>query len=130
MARTTLTELKNRRVAAMTPEENAVFDATYESTRLAIDVGDKVRDAREAAGISQRDLATRMGTSQAAVRAARSGRCRSNPHYLAKGRRRTRSEDHDRTLNRQLIVNPLIDAARVMTSVEWRSSSSCGRGGT
>jgi ribosome-binding protein aMBF1 (putative translation factor) len=67
MVRTTLTELKNRRIAAMTPEENAVFDSTYESTRLAIEVGDKVRDAREAAGISQRELATRMGTSQAAV---------------------------------------------------------------
>jgi transcriptional regulator with XRE-family HTH domain len=32
-----------------------------------LDVGEKVRDAREAAGLSQRELAARMGTSQAAV---------------------------------------------------------------
>jgi HTH-type transcriptional regulator / antitoxin HipB len=67
MARTTLTELKNRRVASMTQAERTVFNSAYESTRLAIEVGDQVREAREAAGISQRDLATRMGTSQAAV---------------------------------------------------------------
>jgi transcriptional regulator with XRE-family HTH domain len=30
-------------------------------------VGEKIRDAREAAGLSQRELAARMGTSQAAV---------------------------------------------------------------
>ena len=47
--------------------ERAAFDATYEATRLALDVGEKVRDAREAAGLSQRELAARMGTSQAAV---------------------------------------------------------------
>jgi len=67
MARTTMNELKKRRLAAMTVEERAVFDETYESTRLALDVGEKVRDAREAAGLSQRELAARMGTSQAAV---------------------------------------------------------------
>lgn len=67
MARTTLTELKNRRLAAMTVAERAAFDATYDATRLAIDLGEQVRDAREAAGLSQRELATRMGTSQAAV---------------------------------------------------------------
>ena len=37
------------------------------AARLAIEVGEKVRDAREAAGISQRELAARMSTSQAAV---------------------------------------------------------------
>ncbi|MBK9180508.1 MAG: helix-turn-helix transcriptional regulator [Acidimicrobiales bacterium] len=67
MARTTINELKNSRLAAMTAEERAVFDETYASTRLALDVGEKVRDAREAAGLSQRELAARMGTSQAAV---------------------------------------------------------------
>ena len=58
---------KARKLAAMTPEDRAVFDETYEATRLAIEVGDKVRNAREAAGFSQRELALRMGTSQAAV---------------------------------------------------------------
>ena len=67
MARTTIDELKKNRLAAMTADERAVFDGTYEATRLALDVGEKVRDAREAAGITQRELAARMGTSQAAV---------------------------------------------------------------
>jgi ribosome-binding protein aMBF1 (putative translation factor) len=67
MARTTIDELKKNRVAAMTADERAAFDETYEATRLALDVGEKVRDAREAAGLSQRELASRMGTSQAAV---------------------------------------------------------------
>ena len=67
MARTTIDELKKNRLAAMTADERAVFDKTYEATRLALDVGEKVRYAREAAGLSQRELASRMGTSQAAV---------------------------------------------------------------
>ena len=67
MARTTINELKKSRLAAMTADERAVFDETYEATRLALDVGEKVRDARETAGLSQRELAARVGTSQAAV---------------------------------------------------------------
>ena len=67
MARTTINELKNRRLAAMSVDERAAFDETYAATRLTLDVGEKVRDAREAAGLSQRELAARMGTSQAAV---------------------------------------------------------------
>ena len=67
MARTTIDELKKNRLAAMTADQRAAFDETYEATRLALDVGAKVRDAREAAGLSQRELAARMGTSQAAV---------------------------------------------------------------
>lgn len=51
----------------MSDEERVEFDRAYEASRLAIEVGEKVRDAREAAGLSQRDLAARMGTSQAAV---------------------------------------------------------------
>jgi ribosome-binding protein aMBF1 (putative translation factor) len=67
MGRTRIDELKKSRLDAMTADERAVFDETYAATRLALDVGEKVRDAREAAGLSQRELAIRMGTSQAAV---------------------------------------------------------------
>lgn len=67
MSRITIDELKNRRLATMSDEERSEFDQAYEASRLAIEVGEKVRDAREAAGLSQRDLAARMGTSQAAV---------------------------------------------------------------
>lgn len=67
MTRTTINELKNRRLDTTTPEQRAAFDQTYDATRLALEVGEKVRDARDAAGLSQRDLAGRMGTNQAAV---------------------------------------------------------------
>lgn len=67
MARTMINELTKRRLDAMTAKERAVFDETYEAARLALEVGDHVRDARKNAGLSQRELAARMGTSQAAT---------------------------------------------------------------
>ena len=67
MVRTTIDELKKRRRAAMTDGERADIGHAYNATLLALDVGEKVRNAREAAGLSQRELAARMGTSQAAV---------------------------------------------------------------
>ncbi len=51
----------------MSAEERALFESEYAAARLALEVGEKIRDAREAAGLSQRELAARMGTSQAAV---------------------------------------------------------------
>jgi ribosome-binding protein aMBF1 (putative translation factor) len=67
MARTTINELTKRRLDAITVKERAVFDETYEAARLALEVGDHVRDARKNAGLSQGEFAARMGTSQAAV---------------------------------------------------------------
>ena len=67
MGRTTIEELRNRRLAAMTSAERAEFDEALASARLAIEVGEKVRKARETVGLSQRELAARMSTSQAAV---------------------------------------------------------------
>ena len=67
MTRSTIEDVKRRRLAEMSADERAEFDETYEATRLALEVGEQVRDAREAAGLSQRELAARMGTSQAAV---------------------------------------------------------------
>ena len=67
MGHITIEELRNRRVNAMTSAERAEFDEALASAHLAIEVGEKVREAREAAGVSQRELAVRMSTSQAAV---------------------------------------------------------------
>lgn len=67
MARTTIDESRTQRLADMGAAERAMFDETYEVTRLALDVAEKVRDAREATGLSQTELAARMGTSEAAV---------------------------------------------------------------
>lgn len=67
MARSTWTELKGRRLSRMTAAEPADYDRAYAAAQLAAQVGERVREAREAAGLSQRDLAARMGTSQAAI---------------------------------------------------------------
>lgn len=67
MARPTIAELRDKRLEAMSDDQRAEFDEALAAARLALEVGEKVRDAREAAGLTQRELATRMSTSQAAV---------------------------------------------------------------
>ena len=67
MARTTINELKDRKLKAASEIERAAFDESHAAAALAIRVGEQIRDAREAAGLSQRDLAQRMATSQAAI---------------------------------------------------------------
>ncbi len=64
MARSTWTELKDTRLSRMTAVERAEYDRACAAAQLAAAVGERVR---EAAGLSQRDLAARMGTSQAAI---------------------------------------------------------------
>lgn len=66
MSRTSWTDLKQQRVAAMSDAERADEQA-YAEARLAAEVGERIRSAGEAAGLSQRDLARRMGTSQAGI---------------------------------------------------------------
>jgi transcriptional regulator with XRE-family HTH domain len=51
----------------MSATERAEHDRAYDAAQLAAEVGERVRAAREAAGLSQRELAARMGTSQAAI---------------------------------------------------------------
>ena len=67
MARTTINQLTSRRLANATAAERAEFDETYAAASLALRVGEQIRDARETAGLSQRELAERMHTSQAAI---------------------------------------------------------------
>jgi ribosome-binding protein aMBF1 (putative translation factor) len=64
---TSWSELKGKRLDAMSASERAEYERAYAAAALASEVGDRVREAREAAGLSQRELARRMGTSQAAV---------------------------------------------------------------
>ncbi len=65
--RTNWTDLKEKRLSRMTAAERAEYDQAYAEAQLAAEVGERIRTAREAAGLSQRDLASRMGTSQAAI---------------------------------------------------------------
>ena len=67
MGRTTIEELVNKKREAMTDAERVEFDDALAAARLAIKIGDRIRESRESMGLSQRDLATRMSTSQAAV---------------------------------------------------------------
>jgi HTH-type transcriptional regulator/antitoxin HipB len=67
MTRTTWKEFNESRRQAMSRSDRAEYDRAYAEARLAADVGERIRAAREAAGLSQRDLASLMGTSQAAV---------------------------------------------------------------
>lgn len=67
MARTSWADLKAQKLKGMTPAERAEYERAYAEAQLASDVGGRIRTAREAAGLSQRELAERMATSQAAV---------------------------------------------------------------
>lgn len=67
MTHTRWSEIKDRKLRGMTKAERAEYDRGYAEAKFAAEVGDRVRHAREAAGLSQRELASRMATSQAAV---------------------------------------------------------------
>jgi ribosome-binding protein aMBF1 (putative translation factor) len=74
------TELKAQRLDAMSTAERVEYDRAYAAAALAAEVGERVREAREAAGFSQRELAQRMGTSRAAVDRLEARRGRRHPH--------------------------------------------------
>lgn len=67
MTRLSWADLKDKKVGAMTKAERSEYDRAYAEARLAAEVGERIHAAREAAGLSQRELARRMGTSQAAI---------------------------------------------------------------
>ena len=73
MTRSSWSDLKNRKLGEMTAAERAEYDRSYAEAKLASDVGEHIHDARVAAGMSQRELAGRMGTSQAAIDRLESG---------------------------------------------------------
>ena len=59
--RETWSEAKRRRL------DDPAGRTGYESARAAYDLGRRVRDLRETQGISQRELADRMGTTQSVI---------------------------------------------------------------
>lgn len=73
MSRLSWSELKERKVSAMSTAERADYERALAESRFAFEVGESIRAARESAGISQRELARRMGTSQASVGRLESG---------------------------------------------------------
>jgi ribosome-binding protein aMBF1 (putative translation factor) len=73
MTRSSWMQLKDKKLDAMTPVERTEYDRAFAEAKLAADVGERIHDAREAAGLSQRELARRIGTSQAAIDRLESG---------------------------------------------------------
>ena len=73
MTRSSWVQLKDKKLAGMSASERAEYDRAFAEAKLAADVGERIHDAREAAGLSQRELARRMGTSQAAIDRLESG---------------------------------------------------------
>ena len=67
MAHRAIDELERSRLARMTTDEHVDFHETFAVTRAALRVGEIVCEARRAAGLSQRELATRVRIGQAAV---------------------------------------------------------------
>jgi len=64
---TTHDEARAARLAAMTPAERAEYDAALIESDLALELAQLVYDTRKAAGLSQAELARRMGTSQSTI---------------------------------------------------------------
>ncbi|MFT4187442.1 MAG: helix-turn-helix transcriptional regulator [Aeromicrobium sp.] len=70
---TTATEYHEKRLAAMTPEERAEFERASVEADLALDLAQAIYDARQAAGMTQAQLAEAMGVSQSHVSALEGG---------------------------------------------------------
>ena len=73
MNRSTIDQIATRRLDEMSAEERRAFEQGRQAVELAFRIGDSIRQLREAAGLSQRALARRMGTSQAQVARVESG---------------------------------------------------------
>ena len=56
MARPTIEELRDRRLNTMSAGERAEFDEALAAARLALEVGEKVRNARQATGLTRATL--------------------------------------------------------------------------
>src|SRR5258708_6917137 len=59
--------VKAASLAAMTPEERAVYDDAYAQAGVALRLAELFYETRMEAGLSQTELAKRMGTSQPVI---------------------------------------------------------------
>lgn len=67
MATSKWRDVKAARDMAMTDEERAVYREAYERAGVALRLAELFYDTRSQTGLSQTELARRMGTTQAAI---------------------------------------------------------------
>lgn len=67
------TDRRAQVLAELTPEDRAVFDEAYATAGVVIELAETAYRAREAAGLTQVELARKMGTTQSAIAAIESG---------------------------------------------------------
>ena len=91
MTRTKWTELRDARLAAFSDEERAEYERGYRAAALAASIGEQIRAFREEASLTQRELAERMGTSQAAIARLEAGGARCDSHNASAHRRHART---------------------------------------
>ena len=70
--------------------------AAYDQARSAYEIGRMVRELREARGLSQRELAARMGTSQSTIARLESGQTLPSTKTLLRYAKATGSKFHVR----------------------------------
>ncbi len=66
-------ERRQRLVTDLDPGDQAVFDEAYATAGLAMELAEMAYRARESAGLTQAELARRMGTTQSAIAAIEAG---------------------------------------------------------
>ncbi|WP_293002543.1 helix-turn-helix transcriptional regulator [Mycobacterium sp.] len=60
-------------MAELGPEDRAAFDEAYAAAGLALELAETAYRARAVAGLTQAELARKMGTTQSAIAALESG---------------------------------------------------------
>ena len=78
----TFEEIVRRRLASMTEAERAEYEEALATARLALQVGEEIRAIREAAGLSQQELASQMSVSRAVLARMEAGGAEATPAAL------------------------------------------------
>lgn len=70
---TSYDDRRQQLIDSLNPEERATFDEAHSTAGLAMALAETVYNARHDAGLTQTELARRMGTTQSAIAAIESG---------------------------------------------------------
>lgn len=60
-------DVRNESLAAMSPEQRRIYDRGYEAASARLELAQVVYDARVAAGLSKRELASLAGTKKSVI---------------------------------------------------------------